>query len=309
MLLIVVAGLAAYLNHDALGKQWHWLAYTRPFMNNEIKPHVLKTADEKALKPGEKFRECSDKAGTDFCPQMIVIPAGPFLMGSPPTDRDRDPKEEPQHPVNIGYAFAVSIFKVTFAEWETCIANDGCDRLNDLREWGTPKQPVIYLNWRQATQYVGWLSHMTGKPYRLLSEAEYEYATRAGSQTRYPWGDDVGNNNAQCANCGSATVSRPVAVDAFPANAFGLVEMLGNVWEWVGDCYHPSYHITTDKGEVVDAPNDGSAWTEPDCHAHAVRGGSWFNDARGIRSASRDITEDGGANFFLGFRVARSLAP
>jgi formylglycine-generating enzyme required for sulfatase activity len=157
------------------------------------------------------------------------------------------------------------------------------------------------VNWDDAQQYVAWLSQTTGKPYRLLTEAEYEYATRAGTTTEYPWGDDIGKNNANCDGCGSQQDNTQTApVGSFAANGFGLHDMAGNVWEWVEDCYHPNYQ---------DIPADGSAWTSADCANRVARGGSWHDTPVNLRSANRhwnsspDDRDDG-----VGFRVARTLA-
>ena len=155
-----------------------------------------------------------------------------------------------------------------------------------------------------AQAYVKWLSRITGKPYRLLSEAEYEYAARAGTQTTYPWGDEIklnGQAMANCNGCGSQWDSKQTApVGSFPANAFGLYDMVGNVWEWTEDCWN-----TTTGG----APADGSPWTSGDCGLRVVRGGSWYNDPGDLRSADRDgIPTDYGLDI-LGFRVARTLGP
>jgi formylglycine-generating enzyme required for sulfatase activity len=142
---------------------------------------------------------------------------------------------------------------------------------------------------------------MTGKPYRLLSEAEFEYAARAGTQTAYPWGDDIGKNNANCAGCGSKWDRQPSPVGSFAANRFGLYDMHGNVWQWIEDCYH---------GDYDGAPQDGSAWIEGgDCTRRVARGGSWYSIPAGLRSAVRNwITSDGRLNY-LGFRVGRTLLP
>jgi formylglycine-generating enzyme required for sulfatase activity len=166
--------------------------------------------------------------------------------------------------------------------------------------FGRGRQPVIGVTWNEAQLYVGWLSKVTGKPYRLLTEAEYEYAARAGTQTAYSWGDDIGENNANCNRCGSAWDTKQSApVGSFAPNQFGLYDMLGNVGQWVADCYHPTY---------VGAPTDGSAWIEGgDCAVYVVRGGSWQRGADSLRSASRDRynTEHRGAG--EGFRVGRTL--
>jgi formylglycine-generating enzyme required for sulfatase activity len=307
LVIVFAAGLTAYVKHDALTRYLHWLKDTRPFMMSQFQPHVLKAAAESALKPGQMFRECADERGQDYCPQMIVVPAGSFVMGSPITEKDRDSNEGPQHNVKIARHFAVSKFPVTFAEWDTCVTHGECEYVSDV-QWGRGKRPVIYVTWGQAKQYVAWLSQMTGQHYRLLSEAEYEYSVRAGTQTAFPWGDEIGHNNAHCKDCGSTWGNRTAPVDSYPANRFGLVEMVGNVWEWVEDCYNPRYKVMTPQGEVS-APTDGSAWTSGDCSFHVVRGGSWVTESKDLRSARRDRTANDGKNFNLGFRVARSLKP
>jgi formylglycine-generating enzyme required for sulfatase activity len=168
--------------------------------------------------------------------------------------------------------------------------------------WGRGRRPVINVSWDDAKAYVAWLSKKTGKSYRLLSGAEYEYATRAGTQTAYPWGNAIGTNNANCHACGSQWDARQTApVGSFAANGFGLYDMVGNVEEWMEDCYHDSYS---------GAPSDGSAWIEgADCSRRIVRAGSWFFAPAFLRSAKRYwFTTDYRLNY-LGFRVARTLAP
>jgi formylglycine-generating enzyme required for sulfatase activity len=174
---------------------------------------------------------------------------------------------------------------------------------------------VIYVDWNDAQRYVSWLSKITGKTYRLLSQAEYEYATRAGTQTVYPWGDEIGSRNANCRGCGGAwDDKRPAPVGSFAPNRFGLYDMVGNVWEWLEDCYH-SPHSTYE-----DAPRDGSAWIAGgDCSERIDRGGSWRDHPEDLRSAGRDSYQRNlnlpGSdshpvtyrNRDLGFRVARTL--
>ena len=153
------------------------------------------------------------------------------------------------------------------------------------------------------------ISKMTGQAYRLLTEAEYEYATRGGTQTAYPWGDDIGKNNANCNGCGSQwDNSQPAPAGSFAANRFGLYDMVGNVWEWVEDCYHPSYEVDTPQGKV-DAPGDGSDWTAacPDDRRRVERGGSWSYDPNDIRSALRDRDTTVFRSINVGFRVGRTL--
>jgi formylglycine-generating enzyme required for sulfatase activity len=162
-------------------------------------------------------------------------------------------------------------------------------------------RPVINVSWNDAQQYVRWLSRRTGRTYRLLFEAEWEYAARAGSNTVYPWGDEIGKGNANCFSCGSEWDNKRTApVGSFPANAFGLHDMHGNVWEWVQDCYHADYQ---------GAPDDGSAWTTPCTESyHILRGGSWDANPRALRSAERNWAP-GGRDRTRGFRVGRTLTP
>ena len=261
----------------------------------QVRPHVLGAAAERALKPGDSFKECAQD-----CPEMVVIPAGEFTMGSPASEQGRNGSEEPQHRVVFVKPLAVARFEVTFDDWDACVAHGDCARLSD-GGYGRGRQPVINVTWYDAQQYAAWLSRMTGKPYRLLSEAEFEYAARAGTLTAYPWGDEIGRNNANCAGCGSKWDNKqPAPVGSFAANGFGLYDMHGNVLQWVEDCYHDSY-----KG----APSDGSAWTEVDCARRVVRGGEWDGNPQGLRSAFRyNLTPDD-RDSVLGFRLARTLTP
>ena len=151
------------------------------------------------------------------------------------------------------------------------------------------------------------VSKVTGKPYRLLTEAEYEYAARAGTTTVYPWGDDIGTNNANCDGCGSQWDTKQTApVGSFAANKFGLDDMVGNVWEWLQDCYHPGYEVEAPQGKF-DAPTDGSSWTSGDCSRRVTRGGAWSGGPGGLRSASRSWDNPVSRVDFLGFRIGRTL--
>src|SRR6516165_3492771 len=257
----------------------------------------LSPMQEKGLKPKDPFKECAN------CPEMMVVPAGSFMMGSPTSEPGHSVDENPQHAVTIARPFAVGRFEVTFDEWDACAADGGCNGYKPSDEgWGRGRRPVINVSWDDATAYVAWLSKKTGKPYRLPSGAEYEYATRAGTQTVYPWGNAIGTNNANCHACGSQWDARQTApVGSFAANGFGLYDMVGNVREWTEDCYHERY---------IGAPTDGSAWIEgADCSRRVVRGGSWLLAPAFLRSAYRYwFTTDYRLNY-LGFRVARTLAP
>jgi formylglycine-generating enzyme required for sulfatase activity len=250
-----------------------------------------------ALNIGQSFKDCASD-----CPEMVVIPAGSFAMGSTANESGHKPTEEPQHNVTIAKSFAVSKFEVTFAEWDTCAAQGDCTPHLDDGGWGRGRQPAINVSWDDAQRYVAWLSRLTGKTYRLLTEAEYEYAARAGSQTAYPWGDRIGRNNANCADCGSRwDFAQPAPVGSFAPNRFGLYDMVGNVWEWVEDCLHEDYSH---------APDDGSAWmTDGDCSKHRIRGGSWASIADEVRSANRGRGRTDERSIIIGFRVGRTLSP
>jgi len=206
--------------------------------------------------------------------------------------------------VTIAKSFAVSKFEVTFESWDACYELGGCRVRPDDSGWGRGSRPVISVNWDDAQQYISWLSKQTGKDYRLLTEAEWEYAARAGATTAYSWGDEIkmdGKVMANCFACGSEWDNKQTApVGSFAPNAFGLDDMLGNVWEWVEDCYHDTYE---------GAPDDGSAWNAGDCNQRVVRGGSWGDPSQILRSAFRLRGPVGNRYDGLGFRIARTLSP
>lgn len=248
----------------------------------------------KAATLGSDFKECAN------CPVMIVIPAGKFMMGSPENEADRNASEGPQHEVTIAKPFAVSKFEVTFEEWDACVARAACPRVAD--SWGRGEMPVINVSWSLAKQYVAWLSQLTRKEYRLLTESEWEYAARAGANTRYSWGDDPSMGNANCNGCGSRWDSQQTApVGSLRPNAWGLYDMHGNVWEWVEDSWHENYD---------GAPTDGSAWLlGGDPSYRVIRGGSWRNESELVRAAFR-VRRNANVRFdTLGFRVAREIEP
>lgn len=255
---------------------------------------TLTAAGHGNAKPGAEFRDC-----TIGCPAMIIVPAGKFMMGSPGIEAGRDGSEGPLHEVTIPGPFAVSKFEVTFAEWDMCVIAAACPRVPD--PWGDGTMPAVNVSWIDAARYVGWLSQLTGKTYRLLTEAEWEYAARANATTPYSWGSDPGKGNANCEDCGSPWGGRQTApVGSFAPNGFGLHDMHGNVWEWVEDTWHPTYD---------GAPTDGSAWIEGDRNFRIVRGGSWRNDPEFVRAAARFQRITPVRFDTLGFRVARTLSP
>ena len=242
--------------------------------------------------PGETFQDC------DECPKMVVIPSGRFTMGASSREGG-DSNERPMRRVRIDYRFAVGVYEVTFDEWYACVDAGGCGNyIPDDMRWGRENRPVVNVSWDNAQSYVSWLSDRTGKTYRLLSESEWEYVARAGTETAYSWGDSIGVNRANCNGCGSQWDAKMTApVGSFSANAWGVHDMHGNVREWVQDC------IKYYKG----APADGSAWESEGCSDRVLRGGSWYNDPSEIRSAQR---KDFSHNFRfkgIGFRVARDL--
>jgi len=257
---------------------------------NEFPPTITSIATPSA---GQSFRDCTD------CPDMVIIPAGSFVMGSPLSEPGRNDNEGPQHLVTISTPLAVSMYVVTFAAWDACAATHGCPNVAD-DGMGRGLKPVVNVSWDQAGKYVEWLSRRTGLRYRLLSESEWEYAARAGSPTLYFWGDEVGENNANCNGCGSKwDADQTSPVGSFKPNAFGLYDMNGNVWEWVGDCYRDSY---------AGAPADESMRVSDICNRRVVRGGSWTSIPRYARSAFRFSLAKSYAFNDLGFRVARTLS-
>jgi formylglycine-generating enzyme required for sulfatase activity len=292
----VIAGVVGWLNQTYLRERMNWFTVMRPYMIAQVRPYVLAPATEQALKPKDSFKECATN-----CPEMIVVPAGQFMMGSPVTEQGRYGNEDPQHMVSFAKPFAVSKFDVTFANWDACVAVGGCPQISDLT-FGRDTKPLINVTWDGAEHYVAWLVKMTGKPYRLLTEAEWEYAARAGTTTTYYWGNDIGKANANCVGCGSRWDNLETSpVGAFPPNAFGLHDTAGDVWQWVQDCYHDNYN---------GAPNDGSAWIAGgDCGRRIVRGGSWLIRPQFLRPAFRVGVTTDDRNSDLGFRVGRTLSP
>ena len=229
---------------------------------------------------------------------MVVVPAGTFVMGSPDSEKNRFTNEGPQHKVSFAEPFAVSKFDVTFAEWDVCTSTGGCPFIGDSG-FGRGTEPVLNINWDDAQRYAAWLSKMTGRPYRLLTEAEWEYAARAGTTTSYFWGDVIGNGNASCNGCGSKWDGQQASpVGSFKPNGFGLYDMAGNLWKWVEDCYNDSYD---------GAPTDGSAWTVGDCKYRVLRGGAWDSNPRYLRSAKRGQDSILDRSWYDGLRVARTL--
>jgi len=237
--------------------------------------------------PGEIFRDCPD------CPELVIVPSGEFEMGSAVK-----PTEQPAHRVSIARNFAIGRREATFAEWERCVAAGACKFNPPDQGWGRGDRPVTDVSWDDAKEFVGWMSKTTGKPYRLPTEAEWEYAARGGSTTPYWWGQDVGAGRAQCAECGDRDPGKTMPVGSFRPNAFGLYDTAGNAAEWVEDCWNASYR---------GAPGDGSAWTSGDCSLRVLRGGSFGDKALAVRSSARFRYDEDVRYYANGFRVARDL--
>ena len=276
------------------------------------------------VQKSREFQECTD------CPMMVGIPAGRFVMGSPATEPGRFDAEGPQHYVSVR-AFALAKYDVTSGQFQKFLEQTGyqpapCNQMLHLG-WRSPgkglayapdeveprRWPAVCLDWRDAEAYIAWLNAEVkaerpalaarSPPYRLPSEAEWEYAARAGTTTSRWWGNEIGVGNANCNGCGSQWDNQLFSdVDSFAPNPFGLYGMLGNAWQWTADCWHKSY---------VGAPADGRAWTEKNCERYVIRGGSWSNLPIFIRSAARSaaLTNNGDYDYssFTGFRLARDL--
>jgi len=229
-------------------------------------------------------------------------------MGSPESETNRGKDEGPPHRVTFARQFAVGQFAVTFEEWDACVVAGGCNGYKPSDEgWGQGRRPVINVSWNDAQAYVEWLLKRTGKAYRLLSEAEREYVTRAGTSTPFWWGGSISTQQANYD--GNYTYGgslkgeyrrQTVPVDSFQPNPWGLHQVHGNVWEWTQDCWHDSY---------AGALTDGMPWTSGDCSGRVVRGGSWDDIPWFLRSALRYRYPSESRDLDLGFRLARTLTP
>ena len=238
-------------------------------------------------------------------PDMVRLPGGRFLMGSPDNEPERYDNEGPQHWVQMP-AFEISRYPVTFAQWDACVAAGGCLH-KPYDRWGRGQRPVINVSWNDAQEYVRWLSDETGEHWRLPTEAEWEYAARAGTTTPFYTGDCITtsqanyNGNFDYNHCGAKSdvyVGKTQPVGIYPANPWGLFDLHGNVWEWVEDCWHDDYS---------GAPTNGGAWIQGTSQARVLRGGSWNRYPRSLRSAARCGYDTGIRDYLIGFRVARMI--
>ena len=211
--------------------------------------------------------------------------------------RNCDTEEHPVHDVRVP-SFALSRREVTFAQWDVCVEYGPCERSGD-EGWGRDNRPVIFVSWHEAQEYASWISRVTGESYRLPSEAEWEYAARAGTETAFPWGNRIGRGNA---NTERSNVRGTVRVDNgwFSSNAFGLYHMIGNVLEWVQDCWNATYS---------GAPSDGGAWEEGNCTIRMARGGHMRSNAELSRIPTRWRRLPDREENYIGFRLAKTIEP
>jgi formylglycine-generating enzyme required for sulfatase activity len=268
--------------------------------------------------PGGTFQGCA------HCPEMVVIPAGSFVMGSPESEPLRDP-DEGQHTVTFARPFAVSKYPITWDQWEACVRDGMCDgrrvetalrtgldgkAIRDYVDHGRGNRPVVGVSWYDAQAFVGWLNRKSGiETYRMVTEAEFEYAARAGTTTAYPWGNEPDHdfaNFGKAEGLGGEAAGRDVWVNetspvgSFPANAFGLHDMHGNVYQWVEDCY---------EADVTKLPTDGSALKSGNCAVRVMRSTSFMSNPHTLRSANRagQYPPHLRGRNYLGFRVAKTL--
>lgn len=275
----------------------------------------------KKAKPGDRVRECRN------CPELVVLSPGTFMMGSPESEPDRDP-DEPQHRVTIARAFALAVTPVTWNQWEACVRDNWCEgaeidqalrsnpdgsRNPQYKDTGRGNRPAVGMSWHDAQRFTGWLNWKTGNDdaYRLPSEAEWEYAARAGTTSAYPWGDTIDYNRGNFGMPGKGArgphaegadkyLNETAPVGSFPPNAWGLHDMHGNIFEWTQDCYEV---------DMKRAPVDGSASTEGDCSVRVFRNGTFTSNPYMHRSARRGApyAANTRGRDYLGFRVAKTL--
>ncbi len=288
------------------------------YYQSELEDRLSAAREAELHRAGRKFKDCAE------CPEMVVVPSGSFTMGSPSSEEDRYDDEGPRHRVNIGYPLAVGVYEVTRREFSSFVSDTGYNAGNSCYVWNSSSikwenrrgiswrnpnysqadsHPVVCMSWDDAQSYVRWLSQKTGHRYGLLSESEWEYVARAGTETPFHFGttistDQANYNGNYTYGTGRKGVYRgnTVSVGSFRANGWGVHDMHGNGWEWVEDCWNDSY---------VGAPIDGSAWESGNCDRRVLRGGSWYYYPRLLRSANRFWNPTVYRYDDYGFRVAR----
>ncbi len=245
------------------------------------------------LHPKDLFKEC------EFCPEMVVVAAGAFVMGAPESEPGSTPDERPQHRVKFAQPFSVGRFPVTLREWDACVKANACTHRSTDQNVERESRPIGGITWEDAKGYVSWLSHVTGRTYRLLTEAEREYVTRAGTTTAFWWGDTFSpppDERHAITELKADTAS--ATVRTFAPNPWGLYQVHGDVYDWVEDCWNETYD---------GAPTDGSAWTTGNCDRHVLRGGAFSRRPQTMRSAARIWFGSSQRLSYMSVRVARSL--
>jgi formylglycine-generating enzyme required for sulfatase activity len=268
--LLSVISLTALVGLASTGANAQRGLSTSPSADQPSSPNAVVAQRDASPEPGETFRDCAD------CPELVVVPPA----------------------ITIRRPFAIGRREVTFAEWDQCADAGACKHRPEDHGWGRGDRPVINVSWDDSKLFVGWLSQKSGQKYRLPTEAEWEYAARAGTKTPFWWGKDVGSGRAQCDTCGSPTSKQIVATGSFRPNGFGLYDTAGNAAEWVEDCWNDSYRL---------APKDAVAWTSGDCRLRVLRGGNFLSKATEVRSASRFRYDVDVRYYANGFRVVRDL--
>jgi formylglycine-generating enzyme required for sulfatase activity len=224
---------------------------------------------------------------------MVTLAPGEFRMGASWFDRESQSDERPAVAVEITESFAIGQHEITFDDWQVCVDDGGClGYVPDDHRWGRGLRPVIYVSWDDSQAYISWLREKTGKNYRLPTEAEWEYACRAGTVTKYSFGDGI---SPAFANYGRNELHTK-EIGSYDPNPWGLFDMNGNVWEWVEDVYNDGHG---------GRPEDGRAWLDgPDRQDRVIRGGSWDDRARRVRCISRNGKDSDQRENEIGFRVA-----
>ena len=281
---VAILGIANLLVVVSLGQ-----AQLKPQQPATASPGAAGSAGQSSTvpEPGETFHDCAD------CAEMVVVPDGDFKMGS-----GDSVNEKPVHRVVIANPFAIGRREITFADWDACVTAGGCKYEPTDRGWGRGNRPVINVSWDDAKAFVAWISQRTGKKYRLPSEAEWEYAARAGTTSPFWWGATAGTDHANCEDCSAKSLRQSTPTGTFRPNGFGLYDTSGNAAEWVEDCWNENYR---------GAPTDGSAWTSGQCAERVLRGGSFASKSTFVRSPSRFRYDEDVRYYANGFRVARDL--
>lgn len=297
---------AAFAQAQAQNTKSSYESYISQFPNGRHAPAARQKITELTPKPGMVFSDCPD------CPQMVILPSGSYQRGASSNDTAAKSNEKPAGTVTISQPFAMGMHEVTFDEWDACVAAGGCSTRPDDSGWGRGRRPVINVSFQDAQSYVQWLSSKTGETYRLPSEAEWEYAARAGETSPFLGGspatlcafangaDSSSPFNWRNNDCADTSPDKTTFVGSMTANRFKLTDMIGNVSEWTQDCNSLNYR---------DAPTDGSADESGSCRQRVTRGGSFFSGANDMRLSARQMQREQDTNNITGFRVVREFRP